>query len=401
MNILHVIQSMLPANGGPCQGIRNLEGAMHHMGISREVVCLDSPDSGYLIHDKIKIHAIGEGMSPWHYNANLIPWLNANIERFDFVIINGLWSYHSYATWKVIHKLKLKNSGAVLPRVFVMPHGMLDPYFQVAKERKLKAVRNYIYWGLIENAVINDADGVLFTCETEMQLASGTFKNYYPKKEINVGYGIASPPVYTQSMSTAFKNSCPELEDSPYLLFLSRIHRKKGVDLLINAYISLRKFKVFSTRAVPKLVIAGPGLDSKYGKKLKSELDKYPEMKSEIFFPGMLIDEAKWGAFYGCDAFVLPSHQENFGIAMVEALACSKPVLISNQVNIWREVLTSGSGIVEEDTLKGARTMLIKWFELTDAERHKMNKNAFDAFKNFFDINKIAVNFLKVFGQEA
>jgi glycosyltransferase involved in cell wall biosynthesis len=400
MKILDVIQSMHPKNGGPCQGIRNLDESLRNLGVAREVVCLDSPDSPYLTHDKIQIHAIGKGVSPLHYNSRLVPWLTTNIGRFDVIIINGLWSYHSYATWKVLHNFKVKNQGLKSPLLFVMPHGMLDPYFQKAKGRKLKALRNYVYWDLIEKKVVNNADGLLFTCETEMLLARGTFKHYHPKKEFNVGFGIEPPLAYDQNMTIAFKNSCAGLGGSPYLLFLGRIDKKKGVELLIKAYISLRKFKGFLNGPIPKLVIAGPGVNTRYGKKVKAELDKFPEMKSEIFFPGMLVDEAKWGAFYGCEAFILPSHQENFGIALVEALACRKPVLISNQVNIYQEVIISGSGIVEEDTLRGVQKMLINWFDLTEIERVEMSNKAFIAFNTFFNISRIAGNFLKVFANE-
>jgi len=400
MTILHVIQSMHPNSGGPCQGIRNLDESMNRLGVTREVVCLDPPDSSYIANDKFQVHAIGNGVSRLHYNSRLVPWLIENIKRFDVVIINGLWSYHSYATWNVVRNFKLKNQGHKQPLLFVMPHGMLDPYFQKAKGRKLKAIRNYVYWDLVEKKVVNGADGLLFTCETELLLARGTFKHYHPKKEFNVGFGIERPLPYNQNMTIAFKNSCVGLGDSPYLLFLSRIDKKKGVDLLVQAYISLRKFNGFVNSPIPKLVVAGPGLNTGYGKKVKAQLDKFPEMKSEIFFPGMLVDEAKWGAFYGCQAFILPSHQENFGIALVEALACRKPVLISNQVNIYQEVIISGSGIVQEDTLKGVKKMLINWFELTEIEQAEMSDKAFTAFNTFFDIGRIAQNFVKVFANE-
>jgi hypothetical protein len=77
----------------------------------------------------------------------------------------------------------------------------------------------------------------------------------------------------------------------------------------------------------------------------------------------MLSGAAKWGALYGCEAFVLPSHQENFGIAVVEALACGKPVLISDQVNIWREIVEDGAGLVEGDAEEGVEKLLRKFFD--------------------------------------
>jgi glycosyltransferase involved in cell wall biosynthesis len=191
---------------------------------------------------------------------------------------------------------------------------MLDPYFQKAPERRLKAIRNQIYWKLIEQKLINRADGLLFTCEAELLLARETFTPYHPKRELNVGYGIQEPPAFTPAMRDAFLNKCPEIADKSYILFLSRVHEKKGADLLIKAYSSIRN------SSSSKLIIAGPGMETDYGKSL-IQIVKEDHLEHSVHFTGMLSGDAKWGAFYGCETFVLPSHQENFGIAVVEALA--------------------------------------------------------------------------------
>jgi glycosyltransferase involved in cell wall biosynthesis len=401
MRLLHIITSMDPKSGGPSQGIRTLNKAMLEMGIIREVVCLDAPGSSYLGMDDFKIHAIGPAKGPWCYSPNLVNWLKTNILRFDVVIINGLWLYPSYATWKVLNNLKKEFSGKKLPRLLVMAHGMLDPYFQRAKERRLKAIRNWIYWKLIERKVVNDADGLLFTCETELLLARETFSPYHPKREFNVGYGIAPPQQYHTGLSVAFNNACPGLNGEPYLLFLSRIHPKKGVDLLIKAYIRLHVIVKSAGGVVPKLVIAGPGMETPFGKTIQQLLEREPGVYKDVFFPGMLSGDAKWGAFYGCEAFVLPSHQENFGIAVVEALACGKPVLISNQVNIWREIINEGGGLIAGDTLAGVQNILSKWLSLKAEERAKMSDDALMAYQNRFTINKSAGRFLEVFADNA
>jgi len=393
MHILHVITTMNPADGGPSQGIKNLDKAMREMGVVREVMCMDAPGSTYLDNNGFKIHVVGPAGGWWHYSSELIPWLTENISRFDVVIINGLWLYHSYATWKVIRKLKKAAPDKKLPRVLVMPHGMLDPYFQLAKERRLKAIRNWIYWKLIESKVVNDADGLLFTCETEMLLARETFTPYHPKNEYNIGYGIEAPPAYDPAMSAAFNAHCPDLHGTPYLLFLSRIHPKKGVDLLLKAYIDLYKSRKPADAKLPKLVIAGPGLDSHFGKKLRDEVNKFPEIKANIFFPGMLTGDAKWGAFYGCEAFVLPSHQENFGIAVAEALACYKPVLISDQVNIWREI--KNGGFVSPDTFEGTRSIIEKWLNLSVIDKKQMAQNAWNVYHENFQNVPAALKFFK------
>jgi glycosyltransferase involved in cell wall biosynthesis len=399
MRLLHVIASMSPSNGGPSQGIRNLDKAMRDRGITREVVCLDAPGSAFLGKDEFIIHALGPWKTQWRYSPKLIPWLYANIERFDVVIINGLWAYHSYAAWKVIDDVKKTKSGEKLPRVLVMPHGMLDPYFQRARERWFKAIRNWVYWKIIESRVVNDADGLLFTCQTELLLARETFRPYHPKKEYNAGYGIQDPPEYTAQMADAFFEQCPGVQGKPFLLFLSRIHPKKGLEMLLKSYIKLFKTLTIPGGNMPRLVIAGPGWDSVYGKKLKELLTDQasPEVRSVIFPVNMLTNDAKWGAFYQCEAFVLPSHQENFGIALVEALACGKPGLISNQVNIWLEVASEGGGIVENDSEEGTYNMLKKWLAMTAEEKAQMSVLAKKVYLKYFTVDQIVQNYLTAF----
>ncbi len=367
---------MDPKEGGPCQGIRNVIPELEKNNVSNEVVSFDESTSNFGIKDNFTIHTLGQSSTPWKYQKKLIPWLLENFQRFDVVMIHGLWLYHSQATIEAIYKLKKTNT--IYPKVFVMPHGMLDPYFQKAEERKFKALRNVVYWKLFENNVINKADGVLFTCEEELLLARTTFPNYKPQREINVGYGIQAPPAYTEAMKAVLLEKVPQWDGKPFLIFLSRIHSKKGIDLLIKAYLKLEQ----ELRNLPQLIIAGPGLDSPYGKQI-NDLSLNSE---NIILPGMLSGYAKWGAFYESEAFVLPSHQENFGIAVVEALACSKPVLISDKVNIWREIKSGQGGIVEKDTEADTYKLLKKWLELSSSEKIEMSENAQKVYATKFTI---------------
>jgi glycosyltransferase involved in cell wall biosynthesis len=201
-------------------------------------------------------------------------------------------------------------------------------------------------------------------------------------------------------MREAFAAQCPELQNRPYLLFLSRIHDKKGVDLLLTAFAQLNRLCPSAyvpphlsptqdrLQEAPALVIAGPGLDTVYGQRLRRFAAE--EAANLVFFPGMLTGEAKWGAFYGCQAFVLPSHQENFGIAVVEAMACGKPVLISNQVNIWREIEAAKGGLVEDDTVIGVQRLLANWQALTESEKQAMGVQAQAAYENLFAVSQAA-----------
>ncbi len=219
---------MDPKSGGPCQGIRNTIPEMTRHGVETEVVCMDSPDASFRGKDSFHIHFMGPVSNPWAYSKKLAKWLEANISRFDIIIAHGLWLYPTYALAKAMKNYR--SSGSVIeenrPKWFVMPHGMLDPYFQSAPDRKMKALRNKVYWKFIESKVIESADGLLFTCEQELLLARETFKKYTPKLEVNVGYGINPPPDLTPDLKNAFRKKCNLEKD--YFLFLSRIHPKKG-----------------------------------------------------------------------------------------------------------------------------------------------------------------------------
>ncbi len=392
MKVLHVVNKMDPSTGGVCEAVRLLIAGLENHKVASEVISLDDPDALYLKKYTFKTHALGTGKTAWGYNKKLVPWLVKNLSNFNIVVLHGLWLYNGYATRKAITILKKKflASDGAMPSFFVMPHGMLDPYFQKENNRKLKAIRNYIYWKLIESKTINAAKALLFTCERERQLAQHTFHPYRPQKEIILGLGIQEPPAFSDAIKQAFYLKCPELKNEPFILFLGRIHEKKGVDILIHAYENLHKESVKNRSTVPKLVIAGPGLDTKMGLELQAYVQTNPMLKNFVWFPGMLEGDAKWGAFYNCEAFILPSHQENFGISVVEALACNKPVLISNQINIWKEIIAGGGGIVADDSLEGTKKLLKDWSNLSFEERMDMAKNAGRVFHSDFKIETIS-----------
>ncbi|AMR34069.1 glycosyl transferase family 1 [Mucilaginibacter sp. PAMC 26640] len=398
MKLLHIIASMNPASGGPCQGIRNTNPELMRIGINREVVSLDDPNSPFLGMDDFVIHALGPAVGPWQYSAKLMPWLLANMARFDVIIINGLWLYSSYAGWSarttLIKQAKKKGASPLPLKLYVMPHGMLDPYFQRAKDRRLKAIRNWLYWKVIESRVVNDADGLFFTCQTELELARQAFKPYHPKKEVNVGYGIIAPPDYTPEMKKAFMQLCPDLNGHPFLLFFSRIHQKKGVGTLVKAYAGAMENALEHNKPSYKLVLAGPGASSAYGHEIQRLVATYPHIKKHVLFTGMITGDAKWGALYTCDAFVLPSHQENFGIAVVEAMACKKAVLVSRQVNIWKEIEEGGGGVIADDTLAGTSHLLNTWMSLSEDAKVEMSNKALNVFRSNFDISLVAKHFI-------
>lgn len=388
---------MAPNKGGVGQAVRTLVGSLTNEGIINEIVSLDFTNESFLENETAVIHATGPGTGPWCYGAKMSRWLHVNVSRFNVIIVHGLWLYSGYAARKAWQhhirrnaRLKINISA---PLLYVMPHGMLDPYFQKARGRKLKALRNWMFWKLIERKLVNEADGLLFTSLRELQLARQPFRPYRPKKEIVVGLGTEKPPAFHPSMQHAFQKHCPDGYNRPYLLFLGRIDEKKGIDLLLDAYSNLHR----KTIILPKLVIAGPGVETTYGRQMQW-LVKEKGLEKEVYLPGMLSGDSKWGAFYGCEAFILPSHQENFGIAVVEALSCAKPVLISDQVNIWQEITQASAGLVAGDNIEGCHQLLEQWFRMSEAEKANMGVQAKNCYHNHFAVAPAAKRFLEAIG---
>lgn len=379
MKILHVVATMDPKQGGVSEAIRNSIPVQNRLGVETEVLCFDSPKAEFLQREKLDIHPLGPAKGPYAFCKKLTPWLRKNIKRFDVLIIHGLWLHNSFGTynfWKGYRK-----EHGIGPKLLVMPHGMLDPYFQKSRKRRLKAIRNWFFWKLIEQKVVNGSDGLLFTCSEEMNLAQKTFYPYKPKAAVTVGLGIKNPPDNCKSFSSEFFQKYPTLQNRRYWLYLSRIHPKKGVDNLLKAYKEIKA----ENQEIPDLIIAGPGLDTSFGRDILKNSKGLP-----VYFPGMLEGPAKWGAFYNAEAFVLPSHQENFGIAVVEAMACGKPVLITNKVNIYREIESGQAGLVAEDTREGTYWLLKEWLNMHESRRSALAANARQLFENKFSGDQAA-----------
>ena len=110
----------------------------------------------------------------------------------------------------------------------------------------------------------------------------------------------------------------------------------------------------------------------------------------------MLTGEAKWGAFRAAEVFVLPSHQENFGIVVAEAMALGKPLLITDKVNIWREVEADGAGIVVKDDLEGVEEGVRRALALTGRERTAYGRGGATSFENRYDLEKNALQLLDI-----
>jgi glycosyltransferase involved in cell wall biosynthesis len=380
MRILHIVGSINPAAGGPTEAIRMII-RYRPPGYEAEVATLDSPDAPFLGEFPFEVHALGNRRKSW-YSPRLIPWLIKNRDRFDGIIVHGLWEFTGLAALLAVagHKPFL-----------VFTHGMLDPYFK--RRYPLKHVKKWIYWILAQYWVLRAASRVMFTTELERDLATETFWLWHWNPMV-VSYGADPQMPDIDELVPAFYERCPELnvddDGRSYLLFLSRIHPKKGCDLLLQAFATVAP-------AQPKLHLIMAGPDATGLRKILQPIVDEAGLADRVHWPGMLKGDAKWGAFAVSDAFVLPSHQENFGIAVAEALACGRPVLISDQVNIAPEIEADGCGIVEPDTLKGTIHLLERWLALDPEERQTMQQQAKITFARRYDMRRNSALILRIF----
>jgi glycosyltransferase involved in cell wall biosynthesis len=271
---------------------------------------------------------------------------------------------------------------------------MLDPWFK--RTYPLKHIKKLLYWPWAEYRVLRDAAAVLFTSEEERRLARESFSLYQCNERV-VNYGTEAPPADLRTAREEFLNHFPQLRGKRLLLFLGRLHAKKGCDLLISAFLALSRSGRCDSNL--RLVMGGPCANDSYLRHLR-DLSGLPRdggsAEAPVTFTGMLAGNLKWGAFAAADAFILPSHQENFGIAVAESLACGTPVLISNKVNIWREIMDDGAGLAEEDDADGTTRLIERWLVMPEGERQKMRENARACFERRFHIDRAVASLLDV-----
>jgi len=377
MRALHILPSIDPKGGGPMEGVRQYGLQLKTIGHVVEVVTLDDPAEDYIADFPLKVHAMGPSFSSYRYGSKLVPWLKENVRNYDYVVVNGLWQYHGFAAWRVMSDIHVPY--------FVFTHGMLDPWFK--HTYPLKHLKKWLYWPWAEYRLLRDATAVLFTCEEEKLLARKSFWLYKVTEDV-INYGTKTPPSDSETLRAIFHAAYPELREKRVLLFLSRIHEKKGCDLLIEAFA-----RVANLDSSLHLMMAGPDQTGLVAK-LQAQAQQL-SIADRVSWPGMLQGDMKWGAFYASEAFVLSSHQENFGIAVAEAMGCSLPVLISDKVNIWREIEIDGAGIVNTDTVDGTEKTLRKWLSFSAEDRQKMSAQAKLSFDKRFTVEAMASSLLE------
>lgn len=351
------------------------------IGIDVEVACQDEPDAPFLASLKFPVHALGQrwlgrfGLSP-----RLWTWLHANAPRFDAIVMNGIWIFPNMA---------VRSAALAAGKPYaVFTHGALDPWFN--QKYPLKHLKKILYWPF-QYPVLRDAARVFFTSASERDLAATSFRPNQWTPQV-VPYGASDPDGDPEDQIEAFYGKFPALRGRRYLVFLGRLHQKKGCDLLVRAFGTV-------AASAPDLDIVMAGPDQVGWQATLQQMAAELGIAGRIHWPGMLTGDLKWGALRAADAFVLPSHQENFGIAVAESLAARRPVLISNQVNIWPEIQEEGVGLVDDDTQEGTERLLRRWLSLTPAERDTMAARCHPTFLRRYSMKETTLAIRAVFEQ--
>lgn len=364
MKILRLIESADPKKGGPIAGIRASNEILIARNIHVTVATLDSPSATFLQTIPCsQIEALGPPKTKLSFSANYSKWLNSNIQDYDAVIIHGVWQWSSIGALSALRNFSGK--------VYLFPHGSFDAWD--SEQNRLGFFVKKLYFYLFEKHVVNAVSKIFFTSTIELQNSLKKF-NLPENKCTVVRYGLVDLEVY--------KNE----SERKNILFLSRVHPKKGLELLVTALSQINNDW--------QLTIAGDG-DSQYVESVKT-LVSDKNLSERVSFVGHVTGAEKLDLIKSNSVFILPSFQENFGLAVAEVMRAGMPVIISNHVNIFECVEDYNSGFVCERNLESLVDKLKSYFSLSNSEYEKMSLNAKRCFKEKLTINGFVDDLLKM-----
>lgn len=339
LKILHVIPTLAPTSGGPTQVLLDLLKSTATSGCRVAVCTTDRgnptterlPESYFitLFSGAIDSHIFPVTLYLPLFSPLMRVWLKQNIQRYDLVHIHSLYRFPvTYAAWLA------RKTG--VPYI-IRPHGSLDPFlYRQCRFGKVALPLKRMYERFFDIPNLNHAGAIHYTTREEAERAS--FLGLRAKPVI-VPNGIDWESYAELPTKGDFRKRLGMSEQTPLILFLGRINFKKGLDLLVPVF-------AFVAKRVPlaRLAIVGPDNEG-YGLKVRRWC-REQGIADKVIFVDHLGPEQVKQAYVDADVFVLPSYTENFGMTVVEAMACGCPVVISDQVNIWREVQEEGAGVV-------------------------------------------------------
>jgi glycosyltransferase involved in cell wall biosynthesis len=340
LKILHVIPSVAPRYGGPSKAVYTMCRALQDRGIEVLIATTNADGSEELpvaLGEKIVYQGAPTIFFPrqWSealkYSRPLALWLEQNVENFDLAHIHAVFSHACVAAARACRK-------NVVPYV-VRPLGTLDPW-----SLKQKSVRKRLFWHLGVKRMLTEAAAIHYTSAEEKRLVEtglGLSRGVVVPNGLDLSFINRQTWHQTERRTEPFGEPQSEIGRSPYVLALSRIHPKKGFELLIESFAALKKSGLFGSW---RLVFAGDG-DAEYVNQLKA-LARRRGLNGDALFVGWLEGDHKYAALKGASLLAMPSYQENFGISLIEAMACGVPVLVSPHVNLAPEIEKAGAGWV-------------------------------------------------------
>ena len=359
MRVLHVIDSVAVTEGGPAECVAQLAAGQAALGDAVEVLATkDAPDEaagrGGLI-----VHAVGPAAGRYGYNAAASEWLQGNIQRFDAVVIHGIWQHGALAAGRASHRASLPY--------FVYPHGALD--HDLPRRYPLRHAKKRAYWSLFGRALLERAAAVCFTSDMEARRATAYTGHW---TSTVVGSGVDPPALAGDAAD--LRERFETLAGKPTLVFIGRLDPIKGLDVLVEAFARL-------TTSHPdcRLLIVGRGGDE-YGASLRARAARLG-CAERIVWAGVLSGADKWAAIRSAQALVLPSHRDSFGVVVAEAMAVGRPVIVTNRVGTSEIVAACGAGIVCDDDVQGVHEALARFLS---ADREAMSQAALRCYGENF-----------------
>ena len=331
MKILHAIATLAPRDGGPSKACFEMARAVARRGHDVSIFTTDKDGDGRLDvplgvpveRDGVTIRYFPVQFPRfWATSWPLARALAEAIPRQDVVHLHSLYMFHD----RVVGR---ECAHAGVPYI-LRPHGTLDPYLH-ARRRWRKTLLELWF----QDRVTQGAAALHFTTEEEMELAAPVSLGV---RGIVVPNGLDTEDYATLPPRGTFRSRHPGLGEKPIVLFFGRLNFKKGLDVLTSAFADIAK-----THPAARLVIAGPDGGMLAATRDWVEAHGYAD---RVIFTGMLDGTEKLAVLRDADLFVLPSYSENFGIAVVEAMACGLPVVISDKVNLWHEIAHDDAGWV-------------------------------------------------------
>jgi glycosyltransferase involved in cell wall biosynthesis len=337
LKVLHVIPTLAAQYGGPVTAILGMTAAQTKAGDQVKLLTTDYLSNGNRIESTCETKVFHCKFDPWQWSPSLGDAVRKEVGWADIVNIHTMWSYPvavaARACW-----------AAGVPYV-LRPAGMLDRWSMSQKQLKKQ-----IYTTLIERRTISRAKVLWFTSEEERAGASGFDQE---GRGVVIPLGIVQDEFLNLPPKGSFRESFLDADKRRIILFLGRVTPKKQPDIALKAFA-----EVASEFADTVLVIAG-AVEDAYLSALQKEAEKL-KISARVYFTGALGKHDVVAALNDAAVFVLPSLHENFGVAVIEAMAAGTPVIVSDRVGLASVINEAEAGIVIEATQDSLTAGLIR-----------------------------------------